>query len=157
MTALAALRINMTDEIQIRQKAVADILRGVAKKTGFIVGTAALASAAFTVIRDGGQQWWFLPVSILFGGVLGLLNFRWLASSVEKIYLRKGATPGVSNLAAAIISILKLSVIFVVLFIVIKWQLLHIFGLVAGLSLCFLAILWEGATVMKRTLTNGGA
>jgi len=35
--------------------------------------------------------------------------------------------------------------------------LVHIFGMVGGLSLCFLAIVWEGATLMKRTLSDGGA
>ena len=75
---------------------------------------------------------------------------------MERIYLRKGATPGLSNLAAVIIGVLKLAVIFVILFIVIKWQLVHIIGLVGGLSLCFLAILWEGAAMMKQLLRNGG-
>ncbi len=143
------------DDTEIRQRAVKNIIRGVATKTGFIVIVAALAALVYVFLQNGARRWWFLPLSVVSGGALGLLNFRWLASSVEKIYLRKGATPGVSNLAAAIISILKLSVIFIVLFIVIKWQLLHIFGLVAGLSLCFLAILWEGATIMKKTLMNG--
>ena len=89
------------------------------------------------------------------GGILGLLNFRWLAVSVERVYLRQGATPGLSNLAAVIISLLKLSLIFIILFIVIRYQLLHVFGLVAGLSLCFLAIIWEGATLMKEVLHKG--
>ena len=59
-------------------------------------------------------------------------------------------------LAAAIIGVLKLAVIFIILFVVIKWQLVHIIGLVGGLSLCFLAILWEGAAMMKQLLRNGG-
>jgi hypothetical protein len=79
-----------------------------------------------------------------------LVNFHWLAVAVERVYLRKGATPGVSNIAAAIINILKLAAIFVVLFIVIKWRVLNVFGLVGGLSLCFLAILWQGLTLMKN-------
>ncbi len=142
----------MIDEIQIRKQAVAKIILGVAKKTALIVSVAAAASVAIGILQKSEQQWWFLPLSVLFGGGLGFLNFRWLALSVERVYLRKGATPGLSNLAAVIISILKLSVIFIILFIVIKWQVLHIFGLVAGLSLCFLAILWEGVTTMKKAL-----
>lgn len=145
----------MTDEAQIRKQAVAGIIRGVMKKTALIVLGAAAVSVAYALIRQTGQRWWFVPLSILFGGVLGLLNFRWLAISVERIYLRKGSTPGLANIAALVISVLKLSVIFIILFIVIKWQLVHIFGLVGGLSLCFLAILWEGATLMKQTLKKG--
>jgi hypothetical protein len=138
----------------MHKQAVAGIIGGVVKKTSLIVGIAVVALLVFTILRGTDQRWWFLPASVLFGGLLGLLNFRWLAISVERVYLRQGATPGLSNLAAIIISVLKLSLIFIVLFVVIKWQLLHVFGLVAGLSLCFLAILWEGVTVMKHNLTN---
>ncbi len=145
----------MIDESLVRRRAVAAILKGVAKKTALIVFLAAAALLLYNILRGPDQRWWSLPAGVLFGGALGLLNFRWLAIAVERIYLRKGATPGVSNLAAAIINILKLSLIFVVLFIVIKWQIVHVFGLVAGLSLCFLAILWEGATVMKQALNKG--
>jgi hypothetical protein len=144
----------MTDEILVRRQAVAAILKGVAKKTALIVSFAALASLVFSLLRGTDQRWWFLPFSVLFGGLLGLLNFRWLAIAVERVYLRQGATPVGSNLAAVVISLLKLSLIFIVLFIVIKLQLVHVFGLVAGLSLCFLAILWEGATAMKQALKH---
>jgi hypothetical protein len=144
----------MTDETQVRKQAVSAILKGVAKKTALIVSVASAAVLIFTVLREGGERWWFLPLSVLFGGALGLLNFRWLAMAVQRVYLRQGATAGLSNLAAVIISILKLAIIFIILFVVIKWQLLHIFGLIAGLSLCFLAIIWEGATLMRQNLKD---
>ena len=147
----------MTDEAQTRQRAIAGIIKGVAKKTALLTVGSAAAVLVYTLFRDSGQRWWSLPASVLFGGALGLLNFRWLATAVERVYLRKGATPGLSSLAAAVISILKLSLIFIILFLVIKWRLLHIFGMVAGLSLSFLAILWEGATLMKQTLRDGGS
>ena len=145
-----------TDETQLRRQAVAGIVKGVAIKTSLIVLGAATAALAYSLLLHTGERWWFVPLSILFGGALGLLNFRWLAVAVERIYLRKGATPGLSNLAAGIIGVLKLSVIFIILFVVIKWQLVHIIGLVGGLTLCFLAILWEGAAMMKQLLQNGG-
>lgn len=141
----------MTDEVEVRRRAVADILSGVARKTLLIVSIAAVAALLFSFFQAR-ERWWFLPASILFGGGLGFLNFRWLATAVQRVYLRQGATPGISNLAAAIISILKLSIIFIILFVVIKWQLLHVFGLVAGLSFCFAAIIWEGAIIMKDNL-----
>jgi ATP synthase I subunit len=147
----------MTDEAQIRQRAIAGIIKGVAKKTALLTVGAAAAVLVYTLLQDAGQRWWLLPASVLFGGALGLLNFRWLATAVERVYLRKGATPGLSSLAAAVISILKLSLIFIILFMVIKWQVLHIFGMVAGLSLSFLAIVWEGAKLMKQTLQDGGS
>lgn len=143
------------DETQIRQQAVDAILKGVARKTAVIVSAASACVVIFALVQKTAQPWWFLPASVLFGGLLGLLNFRWIAIAVQRVYLRKGATPVSSNLAAVIISMLKLSLIFIILFIVIKWQLLQVFGLVGGLSLCFLAILWEGATMMKQTLNTG--
>ncbi len=145
----------MNEDAKIRQQAVAAIIKGVTVKTSLVVLGAAAASSAFNLIQHT-LQWWFLPFSIICGGILGLLNFRWLAVSVERLYLRKGSTPGVSSIIGLVISGLKLTVIFVVLFVVIRWQLVHIFGLVGGLSLCFLAILWEGVTLMKHTLKREG-
>jgi hypothetical protein len=143
-----------TDETQLRKQAVDAVIKGVAKKTAIIVSVALAGVVIFSVIEKTAQPWWYLPVSVLFGGALGLLNFRWLALSVQRVYLRQGATPVGSNLAAVIISLLKLSLIFIILYFVIKWQLLHVFGLVGGLSLCFLAILWEGSTIMHQA-SNG--
>jgi len=142
------------DETQLRKQAVDAILRGVAKKTALMVSVASAGSVVYSVIQKIAQPWWFLPVSVLFGGALGLLNFRWLAIAVQRVYLRQGATSAGSNLAAVIIGLLKLSLIFIILYIVIKWRLLHVFGLVGGLSLCFLAILWEGSTMMHQA-SNG--
>jgi len=147
----------MTDETRIRQQAIAGIIKGVVKKTALLTVGAAAAVLLYTLFQDSEQRWWSLPASVLFGGALGLLNFRWLASAVERVYLRKGATPGLSSLAAIVISILKLSLIFIILFMVIKWRLLHVLGMVAGLSLSFLAIVWEGAKLMNQTLRNGGS
>ena len=141
----------MTDEAQTRRRQVAEILKGVAGKTVLLVIPVIAAALAYAVVLQRGERWWFLSSSILFGAALGLLNFRWLAIAVERVYLRKGATAVASNLAAAIISVLKLALIFVILFVVMKWQLVHIFGLVGGLSLCFLAIVWEGSRLMKQT------
>lgn len=126
----------------------------VAKKTAVLAGLAALGVLAVGLFQGPGQRPWFPPVSILFGGGLGLMNFRWLATAVEQLYLSKRATALTSNIAALVISVLKLFAIFIVLFIVIKWSLFHIFGMVTGLSLCFLAILWEGVTVMKQNLKS---
>src|SRR5574342_1365315 len=108
------------DEAQIRRKAVSGIVKGVAKKASVIVLCAALLSLAYSLVRPSGERWWFIPKSVLFGGALGILNFRWLSVAVEKIYLRQGATPGLSNLAAVILSVLKLSRIFSILYVVIS-------------------------------------
>ena len=98
----------MTDEIDARKRAVAGVLSGVTRKTAVVVSVAAIAALVMSLLR--GDRWWFLATSVLFGGVLGLLNFRWLAIAVQRVYLRDGATQGTSQFAAAIINILKLSV-----------------------------------------------
>ena len=141
---------NMTDEAEVRRQAVAAILAGVAKKTALDRFPGAAAALACFVVRGDGA----LVVasrsascSAVFWGcsTSGGLQSPWSGSTSGRAQRRE-----LSNLAAVIISILKLSLIFIILFIVIKWQLLHVFGLVAGLSLCFLAILWQGATMMKQ-------
>lgn len=132
------------------KQAVGDIVRGVVKKTLMLSAVAIAGVFIFNAFVPADRSWWLVPASILFGAALGLVNFQWLAVAVERIYLRKGATPGVSNIAAAIINVLKLAAIFIVLFIVIKWRFLNVFGLVGGLSICFFAILWQGLTLMKN-------
>jgi hypothetical protein len=148
----------MTEQTSDRRRVVAAIVRGVTIKTAVIDLAAAAAAIAYVLsIQQPAERWWFPAAGILFGGALGVLNFRWLAVSVERFYLRPGATPGVSNLLALVISGIKLTLIFVVLFIVIKWRLVHVFGLIIGLSVCFLAILWEGARIMQQTMLKHDA
>lgn len=131
-----------------------EVVVRVARKTGLLVVLGCIASFVVPFAAKAGYAWWLLPSSIAFGGILGILNFRWLALAVERIYMRKGATPVGANIAGAIFTVIKLSIIFVVLFVVIKWQLLDVFALLIGLSLCFMAIIWEGVTIMGRTREN---
>jgi hypothetical protein len=102
------------------------------------------------VARGGTDGWWETPAGILFGAALGLLNFRWLATAAERFYAKRGMTPGRGQVIGLLLSVLKLSAIFVVLFIVIRWKLLNIIAVVGGLSVCFLAILWEGFRALTR-------
>lgn len=140
----------MSDNRQGPAQTARAIFVRVAKKTAALAGLAALGVLAVDLLQGPGRRPWFLPASILFGAGLGVVNFRWLAAAVERLYLRKSAAAVISNIAALAISVLKLFAIFIVLFVVIKWSLFHVFGMVAGLSLCFLAILWEGFVVMGR-------
>lgn len=137
-----------TEKDQHRPEIAAAIVSRVTKKTSLLLGLAAAGALLWGLVRPAGNRPWFPAVSILFGGALGLVNFRWLARVVERLYLRKGATTAGSITAAEIVNILKLAAIFIVLFVVIKWGLVHVLGLIVGLSLCFLAILWEGLVVM---------
>lgn len=140
----------MTEEKKYQLETAGAVVKRVAKKTALLVVAAVAAVLVLNVSWKPDPRWWFIPASVIFGAVLGLLNFRWLSVAVERVYLRKGTGAGAAQVAGIIIHILKLSAIFVILFVVIKWRLVNIFGLVAGLSLCFFAILWEGFGMMKR-------
>ena len=138
----------MTGEnIHLKQTAAA-IVNRVIRKTILLVLIAAVGALLYNIVSGTGGSWWSVPASMIFGGALGLANFRWLAITVERVYVRRGATPAIANIAGSMINILKLAAIFIILFIVIKWQIMHIIGLLIGLSICFLAIVWEGLTVM---------
>ena len=140
-----------TDSAVTAAQSARAVVLGVTKKTAVLSAVGALAAAGLQSVLWPSLTFWTVPAGVLFGGFLGAVNFRWLALAVERVYLRQGTTSVLSNIAAAVINVLKLSVIFVVLFIVIKKELMNVFGLVGGLSLCFLAVLWQGFGVMTDT------
>lgn len=137
----------MTDN-EAAERSAAEVIRGVMRKTAVLAAVGAAAGAGLQSVLWPSLPFWNVPLGVLFGAALGAVNFRWLAGAVQRVYLRQGTTGALSTLAAVVITVLKLSAIFVVLFIIIKKDLLNIFGVVAGLSFCFLAIMWEGMTVM---------
>ena len=120
------------------------VATSVAKKTAVLTGIGTIAAAAVQMTAWPGLSPWTIPAGVLVGGSLGVLNFRWLAYAVERVYLRQGTSSLLANIAAAVINVLKLSAIFVVLFVVIKNQWVHLAGLVLGLTFSFGAILWQG-------------
>src|SRR3990170_4288871 len=95
------------------------IIKGVAKKSASPAASALPAVIAIGLLQGQGEgRPWFLAASVLFGGALGLVNFRWLAMAIQQLYHGKGAAPTVSNIFPTIVSVLKLSVIFIVLFLI---------------------------------------
>ena len=140
---------SMTNELQARQEVVLSIIKSMTIKTALLVGIGVIAAFAYTLTHQNGS-WWSMPASLFFGGALGLLNFRWLAFAVERKLAKRIQTAGPANPALVLLNLLKLSAIFIVLFVVIKWQLVNIFGLVIGLTLSFLAVIWEGLTIISR-------
>jgi hypothetical protein len=120
------------------------VASGVAKKTAVLAATGVIAVVAVQMTAWPARPLLPVPAGVIFGAALGLINFRWLAFAVERVYLHQGTTGPLANVAAAVINVLKLSSIFIVLFVVIKNQWVHLAGLVIGLTLCFGAILWQG-------------
>ena len=120
------------------------VATGVAKKTVVLTGFGIIAAVAVQMTAWPGHSPWTIPAGVLIGAALGVLNFRWLAYAVERVYLRQGQSSILANVAAAAITVLKLSAIFIVLFVVIKNQWVNLIGLVVGLTICFGAIMWQG-------------
>lgn len=146
----------MTGKVEIAEHSATAVAAGVAKKTAVLTGFGAAAAAAVQMTAWPGLSPWTVPAGVLVGGSLGALNFRWLAYAVERVYLRQGTSSLLANVAAAVINVLKLSAIFVVLFVVIKNQWVHIVGLVLGLTCCFGGILWQGFGLMTGLKAGQG-
>ena len=134
----------MADNAAAVEHSANDVAMGVAKKAAILTAAGLLAAAAVQMTAWPGTPLWPVSAGVLVGAALGVLNFRWLAYAVERVYLRQGTSSLLANVAAAAINVLKLSAIFIVLFVIIKNQWVHLAGLVTGLTLCFGAILWQG-------------
>jgi len=140
----------MTGSERMFEHSASAIAAGVAKKTAMLAAAGVVAAVAVQMTGWPGLPVWPLPAGVIFGAALGLVNFRWLAYAVERVYLRKGTTSLLANVAAAVIVVLKLSTIFIVLFVVIRNQWVQLAGLMIGLTLNFGAILWQGYGLMTR-------
>jgi hypothetical protein len=134
----------MADKVNTVEHSATAVAAGVAKKTAVLAGFGIIAAVAVQMTAWPGLSPWTVPAGVLVGGALGVFNFRWLAYAVERVYLRQGTSSLLANVGAAVVNVLKLSAIFIVLFVVIKNQWVHLVGLVLGLTCCFGAILWQG-------------
>ena len=113
-----------------------EILKGVIKKSLFIILPAAIVSAFF--------EWKRLPLGIIAGGVFGILNLRGLARTVEGFI-------GTEMPAAKIIflSMTRLFILFTAIFILIWFKIINVLGLLFGFTVVFILILVEGMKVAK--------
>lgn len=135
----------MTDILQTSR--AAGISKRVAKKTIYIVLPVLCAAIIFVLIN--GNNPYFISAGIILGAGLGAMNFHWLAQAVERLYLRRQAKTATLGAIGGIFTVLKLSAVFIILFLVIKTNVVHVIGLVIGLSVSFAAVIWEGFTIMS--------
>lgn len=138
----------MTEKPNDLRQAGAVVAR-VAAKTSVLASIAAVIVLIFLLLTGEGQ-WWSFPLGIIIGGALGILNFRWLAFIVERVYTKRERHSVLPRILDWPFNILKLSAIFIILYIVIKHKLVHVVGLVTGLTISFLAIIWEGFSAMSK-------
>jgi hypothetical protein len=90
-------------------------------------------------------EWKKLPMSILIGGVLGLINLRGLARGVYSIV-------GTYRPTAKIIisTIFRLGFLAVVLIILFAAKVVNVFGILIGFTVVFILIITEGLRVAKE-------
>jgi hypothetical protein len=113
-----------------------EILKGVIQKSIIIL----LPSAILSAFLD----WKRLPLSIVVGGILGILNLRGLVRGVEGFIGSKGLT-----FKILFFSMIRLSILFTMILVLLWLKVVNVFGLLFGLTIVFILILIEGLRVSK--------
>jgi len=114
-----------------------NLVKRVYKQGIFILLPIAVLSAFF--------EWKKLPLSILVGGVLGLVNLRGLVRAVEGLI---GTYRPTGKLV--IFSLLRLTVLAAILTILVAFKLVNIFGILIGFTVVFILIMKEGLKISKE-------
>jgi len=90
-------------------------------------------------------EWKKLPMSILIGGILGLINLRGLARGVYSIVGTYRPT------AKMVIStIFRLGFLAAVLIILFAFKIVNVFGILIGFTVIFILIITEGLRLAKE-------
>lgn len=113
------------------------LLKRIYKRAIFILLPLALLSAFI--------EWKKLPLSILIGGILGLINLRGLARGVYSIVGTYRPT------AKMVIStIFRLGFLAVVLIILFASKVVNVFGILIGFTVIFILIITEGLRLARE-------
>lgn len=115
-----------------------EILKGVIKKSLIVILPVAVVSSFF--------EWHKLPLGIISGGVFGVLNLAGLVRSIEGALGTEKA-----KVRIIIFSIIRLFILFAVIFILIWLKIVNIPGMLFGFTVVFILILYEGMKVGKST------
>ena len=113
-----------------------EILKRVAYKTILIIVPCAIIS--------GFYEWKKLPLGIIAGGLFGILNLRGLVRSVEG-FIGSGSLTG----KVIFMSFTRLFILFSAIFILLRFKIINVFGLLFGFTVVFILILVEGMKVAK--------
>ncbi len=96
-------------------------------------------------------EWKKLPLSILAGGVLGLLNLKALAWGVQGLL---GAHKSTAKML--FFSQFRFIVLFLILALLLYLKLVNVFGILAGFTVVFLMVITEGLKYSKKAERNEG-
>lgn len=111
-----------------------EIIRRLYRQSAAVVIPLALLSAFI--------EWKKLPISIVLGALLGLLNLKGLSSGIERLVHSQKAT-----MKIVFLTLIRLSVLFGIIIIVSALRLVNILGLVAGFTVVFALLMKEGLKV----------
>lgn len=115
-----------------------EILKGVVKKSIFVI-LPLIAGSAFI-------EWKRLPLSIIIGWLLGIINLRALSRNVKGIIGSEKA-----GAKMAFLSITRLVGLLSIIAILVYLKVVNIIGLLIGFTVVFLFILIEGLKVGRST------
>lgn len=86
-----------------------------------------------------------MPGSILIGTLLGIVNLRGMAWGIESLL---GAVQ--ENTKLVVLSLIRLFVVFAVIFVLAALRLVNLLGLLAGMTVVFLLLIREGLRLARR-------
>lgn len=118
-----------------------EIIRRLYRQSAFVVIPLALLSAFI--------EWKKLPISIVLGALLGLLNLKGLSSGIERLIHSRKAT-----MKIVVLTLIRLSVLFSIIIIVSALRLVNILGLVAGFTVVFALLMKEGLKVSSEDASD---
>ncbi len=119
-----------------------DLIRKINKNSLTLLLPVAAVSALF--------EWKKLPVSILTGGALGLLNIKALAWGVQGLL---GAYKPTAKML--FFSQFRLVILFLLLTLLVYLKLVNIFGIIAGFTIVFGMVIREGLKYSKEEEKKG--
>lgn len=115
-----------------------EIVRGVLKKSIFIILPSMFLAGYFIESQK-------VPVGILMGWLLGVVNFRQLSKNVEGFFGSKSATAKL-----LITGMFRLLFLGAAIFVLIYYEVVNVFGLLFGFTVVFVLIMVEGFRVGKK-------
>lgn len=123
------------DEMKIIQK--------IYKMSVFVLIPVAAVSAFFDPYR--------LPLSILVGGILAVLNLKGLSWGVEGLL---GSYKAAGKLV--FFSMIRLLLVFLIIAVLAYFKVVNILGIMLGFTLIFIILLVEGLRIAKEDLNTSG-
>ncbi len=114
-----------------------ELIKRINKKAFIVLAVCAAAS--------GFVEWRRLPLSIIVGGVLGLVNLKGLSWSVEGLIGTHRPTGKM-----IFFSIFRLLILFVIISALVFLKLVNIFGILIGFTVVFALLLVEGVRYAQR-------